>query len=175
MGKGHDPGRDRSAGAARRSAGGVVKVPGVARGAAIDRGFRGRADAAFGARRAPPCDNAGCSDTVKDRAVAVVSGIRKQPRAVMRGEVHRLGPEVLQKEGDAGERATRQSLRDGVPGHVFLCQHHGVDLRVHLCRCGECGIKQFSGRNLCLRHKRRKVGRIVRPETIQHVAPIAMI
>ena len=26
-----------------------------------------------------------------------------------------------------------------------------------------------------LRHKRRKVGRIARPETIQHVAPVAMI
>ena len=123
----------------------MAEAPGVARRPAIDGRFGRGTDAAFGAGGAPPGHDAGGADAVIDRAVAVITGIGQQSRAIMRRKINGFAAKVFQQEGHPREGAARQASGDGAAGDILLRQDHGVQLWVQFGSSLQRSIQQFRG------------------------------
>ena len=156
--------------AARGPAGGVLEVPGVARGAE-DRVGRARRPAVLGSVRLADDDAAGAAQPRDEVRVAHRRcGVGLERRAVRRREPGRV-LQVLHPDRHPGERAgVRARGEEGVHGGRLLegalgvRRHEGVDLPVALLDRAEGRLGRRCRRHLAVAHATGDLGDGERPE-----------
>ncbi len=96
MGRRHDPGGNRGTRPARRSAGGSLKIPGIARRSAVNSCLCRASDAPF--RGGGPSEgvHAGGKEPVDQRRVLRIARIAQQIGAIVGGEIDGFRTQVLQ-------------------------------------------------------------------------------
>ena len=150
----------------------MVKIPRVAGRAAIDGCLGRRPNSALGAGGAAKGDNPRRADAFKDGRVAFVFRIGKQPRPVVRREIHRLAAQIFQQKRQAAKRATRQALGDGAARDIFLHQDHGIQGRVDGRDLGKGCVKQLVWRHIAFGDHARQC-RCILCQKINHAEPRA--
>jgi len=147
IGERQDAGRNRRRRAARRTAGGMVEVPGIARRAIEPRlGCAGEAE--FGRIALAEDDEAGLQVALGQRRIVIGLVALEQCRAIGRHRAFEQQVQVLQQEGHAAENAVGQAARDLRAGLVVVLHHDGVDLRIDRFGTEDRFFEQVAGAHI---------------------------
>jgi hypothetical protein len=159
MRDGQDAGGNGRRRAARRTAGRMLEIPGIA-GRAVQARLRCRHQAELGTGALAEDRDAGIEKALHQRSAVVGYKILQDGGAGGRARALE-GIEVLQEKGNAGEGAVGQTTRNLPLGVVVMFDDDGVDLRIDFGGAGDSLVEQFLARDLFVSNQFGKADRVV--------------